>query len=278
MTSRWCVIAGPRSGSTWLEEMILRSIQINGTTCRLSEFMNPGLSSVLKQDWFLDYQRNFVKKVNTRRDINNQEFFNTRSQLLFDNNLNQSWIMRLFCQPHLFPWFDYLRFIQELATKNVNFVCLKRSLFDRTISWYFMNNTGIVHKHKKKESNVFYSRTVGDVITVEKLKLSPVEINLSVWEKIFIDRIAEDRCLNNIINNFNFPVVNYENLLDDCKKNNIPIDNSENTIMKLYEERYQDCILNYSDLIKRYHEILEKLDLNAATFEHRDDIVNKKEK
>lgn len=263
MNQRWCVIANARSGSTWLEEIILKFLETKGAVHRLGEFMNPGLSKVLKQDWILDGNQNLVKKVNNRSFINNQNFFNNRSKLLLNNNLDQSWTMRLFCQPYMFPWFDYMNFIRGLLDKNINFVCLKRSLLDRSISWYFMNSTGVVHKHHDKKSSVFYSKTNGDLVNVEKLKLTPVKINLTDWEKVVRDCIEEDSYLNKIIHNFNFPVVNYETMLADCEVNNIPINHGEQTILKLYEDSYQNSILNYSELICRYHEILEDRNINV---------------
>ena len=98
---RYCIIGGPRTGSTWLESLISQPLQSQKTFVQLAEFF--------------EYSKQYSFKLNKENNLtrsqepaltNKEELFLNRLTLLRAANIEQPIVMRLFIKPYDFPELD----------------------------------------------------------------------------------------------------------------------------------------------------------------------------
>ena len=59
--NRWCIIAGTRSGSTWLEEMMWNASKNNPGNIKLGEFILPRIAGNFDLNYSLDSDNNIIE-------------------------------------------------------------------------------------------------------------------------------------------------------------------------------------------------------------------------
>lgn len=252
MSHRWCIITGQRSGSRWLEDSIWAHFyNISRFAIRLGEFIHPSYndtrSSVLGKSKILlhaDFSSNNKSK-------NLQSFLERQTNLILNSNAKQPITLRVFCQNWNYSPDDYLDFFQKIQNSGFNFISLDRNIFDRTISWYVMEHTGIHHRFTRNENDV-YSSSDGDQFTV-----STEKINVNIDEFLFRYDQCKTDARTRLDMEYMLPVkkISYDNLVQDCINNGVPI--SKNTsIKKLYDMSYKDKIENWDELMEAVKPLL----------------------
>jgi hypothetical protein len=252
MNHRWCIIAGPRSGSRWLEDSIWAHFyNITKFAIRLGEFIHPDLngsgSMILGKSKILLHSSS--SENNKSKDL--QLLLNHQTDLIINSNLKQPMTMRVFCQDWNYSADEYLDFFQKIRNCGFNFISLDRNIFDRAISWYVMEHTGIHHRFMRDENDMYTSNN-GEQFNVTTEKIT-VDINefLSRYNQCKTDtraRLDMEYMLS-------VKKVSYDNLVQNCIDNNIPI--SKNiSIKKLYDVSYQDKIDNWDELLEAVKPLL----------------------
>jgi hypothetical protein len=134
-----------------------------------------------------------------------------------------------------------------------NFISLDRNIFDRAISWYIMETTGIQHRIGRKNIDIYTSWADSQIeISTDQIRVD-VEKFLEFYKLCDIDnKLRLDM-------NYMLPVkhVNYETLMQDCANNNIPI-STNIAIKKTYDLPYKDKIANWEELIEAIKPLLAK--------------------
>jgi LPS sulfotransferase NodH len=239
MDNRWCIIAVPRSGSNYLEEMLYQSIltRQSSLTMRLGEILH-------KNIWnYNDSNRAGFKLTADYDSIVRQKFRDTlMNDLEADPSIGA--VIRVFAQSHHLPDLDYNEFLDKLQSLNFKFIHLTRNTFDSTVSLCMAQATNLWHR----------SVLASDVETYDgnaDYGKNPTAINipLTVIGANFIDTKLHNYYNKIILKDLDYVTVRYENLLEDCKTNEIPIKETT-AIQKLYKQ-------DYSELIENYHEISE---------------------
>jgi hypothetical protein len=255
MNNRWCIIAGPRSGSRWLEDSIWTYFfNITSFAQRLGEVIHPLAGN--KYPPFLNKNNNLYlteEYKNNHQADNLKLFLKQQTETILKGNIAQPLTMRVFCQTWHYTIEEYLDFFQQIEKHGFNFISLERNVFDRAISWYIMEITGIQHKLVKENSNVYTCWNGKEInILSEKITVDVLRF-LELYKLCEIDNKAR------LDINYILPVkkITYENLIQDCMDNNIPIATNI-AIKKLYNESYQDKIHNWDDLVSAVQPFLEK--------------------
>jgi len=249
-SDRWCIISGPRSGTCWLEDMIFQHLNHSKkNTVRLREFFNYGFSC---SPWFeyhvLDNISLDIIEIRQRCPVSRDRFLVDKMNCIKFGNQDQSFTMRLFNHDEI----ESRRFENIVDTLyntiNINLIILKRSAFDRALSWYFMKITNVVHHKIASNSIDFYSFTTGK-ITKEALRLQPVIVDIDRWRDLYANCLRENQLLEKISHQYNLSIVNYENLIEDCNTHSVPI-HLESEFQKTYSESYQNNVINFQELLK----------------------------
>ena len=251
MSRRWCIIAGPRSGSTWFETMIFKKIKsIDSRTEMLGEFLEP----VLNLNFIIDEYRNLKNNGFNKDLLSISRLIDDRIDLIQNTRENQPLIMRIFPKNNVYSDYKFQNFIDILKKKKFNFVILNRDLLQRSISLYFMIETNIVHRF----SDRIYTQTraVSDDLLYEKETITPtlIKMNIDQINNILKDEYITENNIKKMNSLLGCAAVEYENLIEDCKNKNIPIDPNV-TIQTTYDIRYKDVIENYDEVISFYEEL-----------------------
>jgi organic radical activating enzyme len=270
MAERWCIIAGARSGSTWLEEMIFNSFPNDFYQMKLGEPLEHS------EDYFKSSGHNhtvmlnpsgFIKLGRLENHIfkDQIEYVDYLIDIFNKGDPRQNLVLKVFPQAWKLPKEQYIRFLSTLEQLGFKFINLDRKITDRAISWQVMQQRKIVHKWNEHDSK-FFSTIEGNDTIVEPGVNS---INLDI--KIFYDymnlTLNEDTAKNEILKNFNYVNVNYETMVSDCVSNNIPI-NQITKVQKLYLNEYQLLISNYEEIIDETNKpmFIEKYGKNSSLY------------
>ena len=250
MHNRWCIIAGARSGSTWLENLIFESFSKHTNPIRLSEYLlSPFLNTFLKDEnnWICEKNIPIFPQTNDET----AQIIQDRIETICTSTIEQPLTMRVFIRPDQTLNLDYDVFFKKLADRNFKFVTLYRDIFDKSLSWYFMENTGIIHRWGNNGETYRYDTMQGVKKSIEVTEVKPVTVNITHWAHTNLYMSYKDEVLRKKMTaKLDCPTVRYETLIDDCYANNIPIGPTE--IMKTYEFSYKDYILNYDELVQAY--------------------------
>ena len=236
MSERWCIVGEPRSGSHWLQEKINSPDAEN-----LDEIINYPMYLEQFHDFHF-YPDNFV----TRRDnksptpqITKDEFVKKRINQIKRINPEQSLKAILFCNDYDIGHTDVIKTLKDC---NFKFILLERDLFDRSISWCVLNITQVSHRFK--HSSLPPANSLNDIT-----------INLGTWLSTLFREYRATEHRKKLFSNYKFITVNYENLVDDCKKNGIML-NDEDKILKTWSVQYRDVVTNIDQLRDIYNSFI----------------------
>ena len=251
MFSRWCIIAGARSGSTWLEEMIYNSF-IKDFGIKLGEplahsadyFKSSGHDHtvILHDTGFLRLGR-----LQNKIFANKTEYLDYLIDTFKQGSPVQNIVLKVFPQDWKYSEEDYIRFLTVLQDLGFKFINLHRKITDRAISWQIMEQSKIVHRWNDG-NKLFFSTHSGIDNNVKDLSTNSITLD----PRIFIDYMnltyAEDKLISKVSAQFNGITVNYETLVQDCINNSIPIETTTK-VQKLYLTAYKDSIVNYNEIV-----------------------------
>jgi hypothetical protein len=167
------------------------------------------------------------------------------------NNPESGAVMRLFVQSHHLPDMDYKDFVDNLVTLGFKFINLTRDTFDSSVSLSMAQNTIVWHKK-------VYKNNLVEIDGDKAYASNPVakDISISILGANYMDITYNKFYNKKILDNIDHVTVRYENILEDCKINNLPIEEKTN-IKKLYDKDYSELITNYSEL-KHFYESMMK--------------------
>lgn len=247
--NRWCIIAGPRTGSHYLEDLIFNNLpQTNELPAvKLGEFLH---------EKFVTYIDSTGNEQYLEYHINTDERKNYINGILSSIELckNQSFVFRIFFIPFLFDEKKIdIKFAVELLEKiNENgfkFIFLQRNIFDQTISLSVAQQTMLWIKYKTKNNDILYNEDRKNTQNHIHILDSKFMKNLQYLnsQKLLTKKIIE-------LSKISYIGISYENLIEDCKKNLVPISN-ESRFLKTYEMSYEKKISNFENLKKMYQGI-----------------------
>lgn len=255
MNNRWCIIAGPRSGSRWLEDSIwAHYFEITRFAQRLGEVIHPiagnkcppllGKANML-------YQNEDCLHYGAAENLHS--FLKQQTDIIIKSNPIQPLTMRVFCQSWHYSAEEYVDFFEKMQQCGFYFISLDRNIFDRAVSWYMMESTGIQHRMSREKIDVYTSwsgnktNAPTDSITVDVEKFLEFYKLCDIDNKLRLDM------------NYVLPVkhVNYETLIQDCADNNIPT-STNIAIKKTYDLPYKDKIANWEELMEAVKPLLTK--------------------
>ena len=251
MNNRWCIIAGARSGSTWLEEMIYNSFPIGNYKMKLGEPLEysteSNTSSSHNTGVILNDNNCLAIAISNDSNVTKQQYYDSIFEKFSSADRRQPVVMKIFCQDWKYTEDQYIKFLTMLRDCGYKFINLERSINDRATSWWFMEHYKTVHKWKTKDNTVFYSSTDKFKKNVDHESL--VKIDVKTWIDYLNLSLSEDKLNHKICQMFDVITVNYNSLIEDCQKYNIPI-NSNTSVQKLYDIDYKNKISNYMELIE----------------------------
>ena len=240
---RYCIIAGPRSGSTWLEYIVFKNLENkNMNPGRLGEFFQP---DVAKTEQFVLSGNNRI--VPGKEEwTSSQEIFKNRMTMIFTGNRNQSLTMRLFPQNYFFEYIDYLEVAKSLNTCNFKFISLYRDVFSRALSWAVMDQTTIVHLFKLHDIQ-YHTTFQGNR---KKTNVQPFHVCPKNFTRILLMAVRDDisrRIISDIVNAVE---INYDTIPNDIEK--LGFDIIDTNIVPVHELPYSTLITNYDQLLDIY--------------------------
>lgn len=252
MSNRICIIGGPRTGSTWLESILIKNLYIYKNYCQGSEFFQ--ISKVFN----FEIKENLI--VASKQPMNlfdttkptTVEFVNYRLNMLEQADHSQPFLLRLFFKPYELPTLDYINLLEKLKNIGFTFILLKRSnILDRSLSWYFANNTKIFHRLEKQGKTFLNIEDSGEIEGTAKLEKRKVD--LSEFKHLYCLLLAEEPIRNLVEEKIKPPVIHYTDLTNNRYKDVFNIANSP--IKKLYNTPYKDVITNYKDVLTLVEEL-----------------------
>ena len=241
---RWCIIAHPRTGSNYLEDMLYQNIHTQGKfVMRLGELMHHSI-------WSYDDSTGYHFKKDM---LYNAEIRKSFTQDLLDrlsNNPEFGAVLRLFVQTHHLPDIDYNKLISQLISLNFKFIHLTRNMFDSTLSLSMAQHTNVWHRRKKGDWEVIDGNT--------EYATSPSIINLplNLFGKNYMDLQLHQYYTFQLLKELDYIPVRYDYMINDSIINNIPLAvNSK--VKKTYGIEYKDIISNYKELEKFYGQLTD---------------------
>lgn len=240
---RYCIIAGPRSGSTWIEFIVSGNLKHKKMKPeRLGEFFHPG---VAKNEQFVLSENNQI--VPGKKEwTSDQELVNDRMSMLLTGDHTQSLTMRLFPQNYSFEFIDYVEVAKTLESCNFKFISLYRDIFARAVSWAAMDQTSIVHLIK--ENGSYYHTTFQGL--KEKTGINPITICPEKFTELLV-RVQQDDIDRKLISNaVNAIELNYDTISNDIKQLGFVMYDTH--IFPVHELPYSELITNYDQLLDLY--------------------------
>ena len=242
--NRWCIIATPRSGSNYLEDMIYQRILNCGDFgMKLGEILHRiiwAYSDTKHKQFRYDSLYNSTERTNFRNDIFSK----------LESDASAGATVRVFVQEHHALGIDYKEFIEKLKSLNFKFIHLTRNCIDSTISLVMAQQTGLWHRH-------IYNGKIELIDGNKEYAKNPSLVNIPLLEfgKSYLEIKFHDYYNRNILKDIDYVTVRYENILEDCKTNNIPV-TEQVTFKKLHNVNYKDLIVNYEELQNFYGQII----------------------
>jgi hypothetical protein len=246
MNNRWCIIAGPRSGSTWLEFILIEHLKsINFHPTRLGEFLQPVVAK--NEQFILANDNNII--YGKKQWESDKETINNRLSMLLNSNHNQSITMRLFPQNYYFEFVDYIDVAKKLKICNFKFISLYRNIFSRALSWAAMDQSSIIHLFSVK-NNQYHTTSEG---RKEKINIEPFNICPKNFTRIMLLAIQDDisrRMINDVVDAVE---INYDNLIPEIQNLGITVLSTQ--ISPVHESPYTLLIKNYDQLLDIFYKL-----------------------
>ena len=243
---RYCIVAGPRSGSTWLEFILiehLKSIKMNPT--RLGEFLQPVVAR--NEQFILSNNNNIV--YGKQQWVTDQETFEGRLSMILTGNHSQSITMRLFPQNYFFNFVDYIDVAKKFTTCNFKFISLYRNIFARALSWAVMDQSSIIHLFNV--NNIQYHTTFQG--NKEKTSVEPLYVCPINFTRILLMAVRDDISRRMINDAVSVVEIDYDNLEQDIQQ--LEINVLPTQIFPVHDLPYESLITNYDQLMDIYHKL-----------------------
>jgi hypothetical protein len=243
---RYCIVAGPRSGSTWLEFIILDYLNANNMNPqRLGEFLHP---VVANNEQFILTNTNRIIPGNNKW-LSESRTFENRMAMLLANDSTQSLTMRLFPQEYFFNFIDYIDVAKKLKSYNFKFLSLHRNVFSRALSWAVMDHTSIIHLFEENGKKYYTTfQGIKDSIDIESIQICPKN-----FTRILLMAVRDDivrRMISDVVEVIN---VDYDNLEHDLQQIKIPV--LPTRISTVHQFPYNKLVNNYDQLLDIYNKL-----------------------
>jgi organic radical activating enzyme len=253
--NRWCIIAGARSGSTWLEEMIWLGFPKGHYYMKLGEPLEHSAAYISSSKHNVGVRLNEAGYVTVGKSntddvaISKEEHYKKTYNTIAAGDRKQPVVMKIFCQDWKYSEAEYTQFLGMLQRVGYKFISLERNIVDRAISWWVMEHTKKVHRWRQGEKLVY---STPESFDEQGYPSDKITIDTRTWSDYYALTAKEDSAKSRILQKFNHVTVNYETLIDDCLKNNIPIW-QYTSIQKTYDQEYKYMISNYDELENFIH-------------------------
>jgi hypothetical protein len=234
MVNRWIIVGEPRCGSHWLQSKLT---PLTG----LDEIINYDMYS--KDLDFIFDENNFIGRANraTIDPVTQKEFLQKRINQIKRINPLQHIKGILFCNIHQI---DYTEIIKTLDECGFKFIMLEKNLFDRTLSHCVVTITKLAHRWKIQPE-----LPAAD-------SLDKITIDLKVWIEALFREYQATEYRKSFFTNYKFVTIRYENLIEDCQTNNIPLNQSD-AIYKTWSTDYKDIVTNIDELQQLYDSFIK---------------------
>jgi len=240
-STRWCIIGGPRTGSTWLESLISKPLRPQPNFIQLSEFFEYSNQLNFKLD-----EINNLMLINESSSITDpQELFSSRLEMITQANNDQCAVMKLFLKPYNFPNLNYIDLLHTLKKYNFKFLVIKRNILDRAVSWYLANYTKVMHKSIVRGKIILSTQDRGRI--EGNVNIDNITVDINQFKDLYSLLLQEAPILNQLITEFNIPTIHYSTLTQDLSLHKIPFGWSN--LLKLYTLPHNEFITNYNDVI-----------------------------
>lgn len=243
MITRWIIVGEPRCGSHWLHSKL-------PSQSELDEFINYSFYTNANHDFTFD-ENNFIERIDVPIEVlTREEFVQKRiSQIKRINHL-QSIKGILFCNIYQI---DYTEIIKTLDECGFKFIMLERNLFDRALSHCIADITKLAHRWTIQT----------ELPSVDSL--GKINVDLEVWLDTLFREYQATEYRKSLFSNYEFVTVRYENLIEDCRTNNIPIV-EEDAITKTWNIEYKDAVTNITDLQEIYKSFIKHIPMYSQFF------------
>jgi hypothetical protein len=246
MRNRWCIISGPRSGSTWIEKSIFNAIQTHDPSAqRLQEIINPnfGLKNTIKL--LPDRKIEFIegKKIELQ---NYKQLLDYIAMVMTIGDKNQGLTCKVFPQENHFAIAEYSKFFEMLCNNQFQFIHLKRNLFDRTVSFYFALETDVWHRIIDEQNQIEMISSSGPTKNIVSKEIT-IDISKFINHYKYLQQDEEAR--QTILSKLPHIEINYETLNEDICQYDIPFF-YDTVFLKIYEQPYKEIISNYDQLVQ----------------------------
>jgi hypothetical protein len=197
-------------------------------------------------------KNNFIyptKEFSTDK-LTREEFFQKRIVQIKKIHPLQQLTLILFCNN---PSTDYTPIIKILDQCNFKFIVLERNLFDRVLSSCIANITKLAHRWKNQS----------DLPSADSL--GSISIDREVWIDTLFKEYQTTEYRKSLLSNYNCLTVRYENLIEDCRINNIPIIDDD-PIAKTWNVEYKDVVNNITKLQEIYESFIKSAVPNYSQY------------
>jgi hypothetical protein len=236
MVERWFIVGEPRCGSHWLHSKLI-------PRTGLAEFFHYPFYNAYPDYRFGRYRFiHPIKKPPTDR-LTQDEFLQKRISQIKKINPIQPIKGILFCNIYQI---DYTKIIKTLDECGFKFIMLERNLFDRALSHCIADITKIAHRWKTQS------------VWPPADSLGKININLEVWLSVLFREYQATEYRKTLFLDYNFATVRYENLIEDCQTNNIPIVEND-AITKTWNVKYKDAVTNITELQEIYNSFIKHI-------------------
>jgi len=235
MLNRWIIVGEPRCGSHWLHSRLT-------SRSGLDEFINYSFYTNAFHDFTFD-ENNFISRINTTSTdpLTREEFVQKRINQIKRIHPLQHVKGILFCNIHQI---DYTEIIKTLDECRFKFIMLERNLFDLALSHCIATITKFAHRWKIQPE------------LPPADSLGKINIDLEMWLDALFREYQATEYRKSFFLNYKFVTVRYENLIEDCRTNNIPIV-EEDAITKTWNIEYKDAVTNITELQEIYKSFIK---------------------
>ena len=242
--NRWCIVSGPRSGSTYFEACIYSALLAKDADAqKLQEFIHPYVAFDNTVSLLPNKKIKFIEGTHNGLKTKTQLVDHIKSIIAL-SDITQSLTCRVFCQFNHHSKNDFIDFLSLLVNQNFQLINLNRHLLDRAISLYFALETGIWHRtvidnqiKLIRHSDAPQDKNI-DKISVDVKKFKSIYNYIGLDLKLRNEIFQSLPCIN----------VSYENMYNDVIKYNIPFLKNE-TYIKVHNDIYENYILNYKEVV-----------------------------
>lgn len=242
--SRWCIVAGPRTGSTYFEDMVYRQLRDS-----YPEFNTLTLNEWLDWWWYQEITSdgNVLPAKYLPYDNPERKIHIDKAISIFQTT-NRPVTLRIFPRSWHSQHIDLVEVFNMLLRNGFKFIYLKRNFIDQLLSYLVAQQTKIWHN-----KSTGYRYTGENPINIPKPE-NKLVIELDNIPRHWFDLKTTCYLQNKYQKIISGETVNYETLAQDAIK--LGIHTGSTTI---YRKTFLDN--SYSDIIENYNEVMEIIEL-----------------